>query len=123
MQSHVSSLDSAPISSMLAAVTTYAENIPTSEWITNSIFVAVVVTVVVLAFAIRATTKMKLVPSGVQNFVEFVVEFLYNQVEGIVGKKVAPKAFPLLATMFLFILVANWSGLIPGVGTMGWNHS
>ncbi|MFT5466786.1 MAG: F-type H+-transporting ATPase subunit a [Verrucomicrobiales bacterium] len=120
MQNLGFSLESAPLSSLLAAVTPYAQNLPFSEWITNSIFVAVLVLVLVLAFSLRATAKMRLIPSGIQNFVEFVVEFLYGQVEGIVGKKVAPRAFPLLATMFLFILVANWSGLIPGVGTAGW---
>jgi len=61
-----------------------------------------------------------MVPHPAQNLFELVVEFLYNQVEGIVGKKVAPRAFPLLATIFIFILVANWFGLVPGVGTMGW---
>ncbi len=68
----------------------------------------------------KATTNMQLVPHKAQNFFEFLVEFLYGRIEGIVGPKVAPKAFPLLATLFLFILVANWFGLIPGVGTIGW---
>ena len=46
----------------------------------------------------------------------------YGQVEGIVGKKMAPRAFPLLATFFIFILVSNWMGLLPGVGTVGWGE-
>jgi len=90
------------------------------SWITNSSFVAVIVVGGILWLARKATTNMQLVPSGPQNFFELVVEFLYDKVEGIVGKKVAPKAFPLLATLFIFILVANWFGLIPGVGTIGW---
>ena len=65
---------------------------------------------------------MQLVPHKAQNLFEFAVEFLYGQVEGIVGKHLAPKAFPLLATMFIFILVSNWLGLFPGVGTIGWDH-
>lgn len=88
-------------------------------WFTNSILVAVIVTVGVLLFTRMATKRMQLVPSGKQNFVEFLIEFLYGQVEGIVGKHVAPKAFPLLATIFIFILFANWFGLVPGVGTIG----
>lgn len=91
-------------------------------WFTNSIFVALVVTVGVLLFTRAATKRMELIPGGKQNLVEFVVEFLYNQVEAIVGKQVAPKAFPLLATIFIFVLVANWFGLIPGVGTIGWGE-
>lgn len=65
----------------------------------------------------------KLVPDGRQNFVEFIAEFLFNQVEAIVGKKVAPRAFPLLATIFVFVLVNNYFGLLPGVGTIGWKHA
>ncbi len=88
-------------------------------WFTNSIFVAIIVVVLVLMFARMATKKMALIPGKKQNLVEYVVEFLYGQVENIVGKKVAPKAFPLLATIFIFILVSNYSGLLPGVGTIG----
>lgn len=93
---------------------------PLVGWFTNSIFVAIVVTVGVLLFTRMATKRMELVPGAKQNFVELVIEFLYNQVESIVGKHVAPKAFPLLATIFIFIIVANWFGLVPGVGTIGW---
>lgn len=93
------------------------------SFLTNSLFVAAIVLGVLLWFARKATTNMQLVPHPAQNFFEFVVEFFYTQIEGIVGPKVAPKAFPLLATLFTFILVANWSGLIPGVGTIGWGEA
>ncbi len=90
--------------------------------ITNSILVAAIVTVLILWFVRGALKNPTLVPGGRQNFVELVVEFLYNQVEGIVGRKIAPKAFPLLATLFVYILVSNWFGLLPGVGTIGWGE-
>jgi len=96
-----------------------AEKLPFLGWFTNSIFVAIIVLVMVLWFVRLATRKMELIPNRKQNFVEFVVEFLYGQVEQIVGSRLAPKVFPLLATIFIFILVANWFGLIPGVGTIG----
>src|SRR5580693_5990950 len=89
---------------------------------TNSCVVAAVVVGVILWLARKATTNMQLVPHKAQNFFEFLVEFLYGRIEGIVGPKVAPKAFPLLATLFLFILVSNWFGLLPGVGTIGWGE-
>lgn len=88
-------------------------------WLTNSIFVALIVTGLILWFVRKATKNIKRVPSGMQNFVEYLIEFLYGQVEGIVGKKVAPRAFPLLATIFIFVLASNWFGLLPGVGTAG----
>lgn len=88
-------------------------------WLTSSIFVALIVLGVVY-FLVRAGTKrITAIPSGMQNAVEFMVEFLYDQVEGVVGKHIAPKAFPLLATIFVYVLVANWFGLLPGVGTIG----
>ncbi|MEM8954464.1 MAG: F0F1 ATP synthase subunit A [Verrucomicrobiota bacterium] len=101
-----------------------AGSIPAEEFIeggslTNSIFVALVVMAVILLFTRMATRKMALIPGAKQNLVEFVVEFLYNQVEEVVGKHVAPKAFPLLATIFVYVLISNWFGLLPGVGTIG----
>ncbi len=120
MPSQFSSLDGLNFSTVLA-VSSKAEELPFSEWLTNSIFVALLVLGIVGGLAYKATQNMQIVPHKLQNFFEFIVEFLYNQVEGIVGEKVAPKAFPLLATLFIFILVANWFGLIPGVGTVGWS--
>jgi len=97
-------------------------NESTFGFITNSCLVAGVVLGVILWFARKATTNMQLVPHAAQNFFEAIVEFLYDRIEGIVGPKVAPKAFPLLATLFVFILVSNWFGLLPGVGTIGWGE-
>ncbi|MEM7600697.1 MAG: F0F1 ATP synthase subunit A [Verrucomicrobiota bacterium] len=108
---------------LIAAGGLNAPELPSLAWITNSIFVALVVTVGVLLFTRMATKNMKLIPDAKQNFVELVIEFLYNQVEAIVGKHVAPKAFPLLATIFIFVIVANWFGLVPGVGTIGWGET
>lgn len=107
---------------MLAAGGINAPHIPGLGSLSNSILVAAIVTTAIFLFTRMATRKMSLVPDGRQNFVEFVVEFLYGQVEEIVGAKVAPKVFPLLATLFIFILSANWFGLIPGVGTIGFGE-
>jgi F-type H+-transporting ATPase subunit a len=92
------------------------------SFLTNSCFVAAISLVLILWVSRKATTNMQLVPHPSQNFFEFIVEFFYNQIEGIVGPKVAPKCFPLLATLFIFILVSNLSGLVPGVGTIGWGE-
>lgn len=92
-------------------------------FLSNSFFVGAIVVSIVLFVSAKATKKMSLVPHKWQNGFEFVVEFLYGQVEGIVGKKLAPRAFPLLGSLFIFILVANWIGLVPGVGTIGWGEA
>jgi F-type H+-transporting ATPase subunit a len=90
------------------------------EFITNSTAMALIVLGALLWLSKKATTNMTLVPHTWQNRLEFIIEFLYGQIESIVGPKQAPRAFPLLGTLFLFILVSNWFGLIPGVGTLGW---
>src|SRR6516164_2454033 len=97
--------------------------IPGVGWFTNSMLVTMIVTVLIIIWARRSTKKMQLVPQGAQNLFEALVETLYTTFEGIVGKHMIPKAFPLLATLFIFILTANWFGLVPGVGTIGFGPS
>ncbi|MGA0094700.1 MAG: F0F1 ATP synthase subunit A [Chthoniobacterales bacterium] len=92
------------------------------EWLTNSAFVCLIVVAVVLFFARRACRDVKLVPDGPQNAFEAVVEMLYDTLEEIVGPKMVSKIFSLLATLFLFILTANWFGLLPGVGSVGFGE-
>jgi F-type H+-transporting ATPase subunit a len=106
-------------SPLLGAVSLTAE--PVFGPVTNSIVMAVIVCAVIIWFVRGAMKNPQLVPDGRQNFVELVVEFLFTQTEAIVGKKVAPRAFPLLATIFVFVLVNNYFGLLPGVGTIGWH--
>ena len=90
-------------------------------FLTNSIFVAGLVTFLILWFVRGAMRNPQLIPGKKQNAVEFIIEFLYGQVEKILGPKVTKQAFPLLATLFIFITVANWCGLLPGVGTVGFD--
>ncbi len=92
------------------------------EWLTNSIFVAAIVSAAVILLARKATRGLRMVPGPSQNIFEALIEFLYEGLEGIVGRRMAGKAFGLLATLFIFILVANWFGLLPGVGSVGWGH-
>jgi F-type H+-transporting ATPase subunit a len=62
---------------------------------------------------------MTLIPTGAQNLFEALIETLYITFEGVVGKHMIPKVFSLFATLFIFILAANWFGLVPGVGSIG----
>ncbi len=98
----------------------YSESIP---WLSNSTVVSIIVVLLILWFARGATRRMELVPTnGKQNTFEAIVELLYNVLEGIVGKHMVGRALPLLATIFIFIVTANWMGLLPGVGTIGFSH-
>ncbi len=90
--------------------------------ITNSMVVTWVVALGLIAFAQIATRKMKDVPDGAQNFWEWMVESLHDFLEGIIGHHLVKRTFWFFATIFIFILFANWIGLIPGVGTIGWGY-
>jgi|TARA_B100000959_G_scaffold148141_1_gene155509 F-type H+-transporting ATPase subunit a len=89
--------------------------------ITNSMLVTWVVALGLIIVAQIATKKPKLVPSGLQNFVEWLVESLIEFFQGILGTKLAKETFWFFGTVFVFILFSNWFGLIPGVGTIGWD--
>jgi F-type H+-transporting ATPase subunit a len=90
--------------------------------ITNSMIVSWIVALGLILFAQHATRDMQQVPSGAQNFLEWLVEGLYRVLEGILGRHLTEKTFWFFATIFIFILATNWAGLIPGVGTIGWGH-
>jgi F-type H+-transporting ATPase subunit a len=91
--------------------------------ITNSMVVSWIVALFLIIFAQVATRKMKQVPEGAQNFLEWLVETLYGFLEGILGSHLTRKTFWFFATIFIFIISTNWAGLIPGVGTIGWGHA
>ena len=92
--------------------------------VTNSMLVTWIVAVLVILFARSATQRIQAVPSGSQNFWEWMVEGLHNFLSEIIGRELVTKTFWFFATVFIFILFTNWFGLLPGVGTIGWgSHS
>ena len=90
--------------------------------ITNSMVVTWIVAAALLIFSRAATRNMKQVPDGAQNFLEWLVAGLYSFLEGIIGPHLVRRTFWFFATTFIFILSANWLGLLPGSGTIGWGH-
>ena len=90
--------------------------------ITNSMVVTWIVALGLIIFAWVATRDMKAIPDGAQNFLEWLVGGLYSFLEGIIGPHLVKRTFWFFATIFIFILSANWFGLIPGAGTIGWGH-
>lgn len=89
--------------------------------ITNSIIMVWIAAGIIILFAKAATHQLKLVPSGFQNFAEWVVEGLYNFLEGILGHHLVKRTFWFFGGVFLLILITNWIGLLPGVGTWRYN--
>jgi F-type H+-transporting ATPase subunit a len=91
-------------------------------WVTNSMLASWIVALAVIVFAQIATRNIRTVPTGAQNFWEWLVQSLYNFLESIIGRELVQKTFWFFATIFIFILFTNWAGLIPGIGTVGWGH-
>jgi len=87
--------------------------------VTNSMVMLWIVAAVIITVAQLATRNIKLIPGGLQNFVEWIVEGLYNFLEGILGAHLVKRTFWFFATIFILILFTNWAGLFPGVGTIG----
>jgi F-type H+-transporting ATPase subunit a len=69
--------------------------------------------IIIIVVAASVCLSLKKIPGGLQNFIEFLVAFIENQIIDIIGKK-GLRYFPLVITVFFFILVANYIGLIPG---------
>ena len=91
--------------------------------ITNSMIMSWFAALVLICMSAVVTRQLKTVPSGAQNVFEMIIEFLLNMANGVIGDmKQTKKFFPLIATIFLFILTSNWLGLLPGVGTIGFNE-
>lgn len=91
--------------------------------ITNSMLMGWFASLVLIIGSYLVTRNMRLNPSGSQNFLEMIVEFLLNTVNDVIGDmKQTKRFFPLLATIFLFILTTNWLGILPGVGTIGFHE-
>ncbi len=92
-------------------------------WLTNSIVTTWVVCLLVVLLVRLACAKPSLVPSKGQFVFETILDLFKEMLEPIVGKKAFPVVFPLLICFFLFILAQNWAGLIPGVGTIGFEEN
>lgn len=85
--------------------------------ITNSMIMAWLAVIVLSVFAFFAGRNPQIVPRGAQNVFEFILETLLGLAEKTAGHY-ARRLFPLVATLFLFILTANYMALLPGVGTI-----
>jgi len=87
--------------------------------ITNSLLTTWLVMGLLIVLSLNATRNMKMIPGNAQLIAESIVGGLHDFFAAIAGKHIA-QFFPLLATLFLFILTANWVGLLPGVSTIGY---
>ena len=86
--------------------------------ITNSIIATWVTMVFLVSFSFVATRKMTLVPGRRQSLLEFIVEALLNFCRSVAGEKNGRRFFPIVATIFLFVVFNAWLSLLPGYGSI-----
>lgn len=89
------------------------------SWISNSMIMVWIAVAIIVVFSQLATRKMTMIPSGFQNFAEWLIESLYGFFAGILGEHLAKRTFWFYGSTFILILIVNYLGLFPGVGTMG----
>jgi F-type H+-transporting ATPase subunit a len=87
--------------------------------ITNTLIASWLTIIVLGGLFFAATRKMKLIPGGLQNFAEWIVETLLNFVKGVAGEKNARTIFPVMATIFLYVMTNAFLALLPFFGTIG----
>ncbi len=89
--------------------------------ITNSLLATWLTMAVLFIFTYFATRNMRMIPNAVQSVAELVVGGLYDFFGSVTGHHVR-KFFPVVASIFMFVIMANWIGLLPGVGTIGFTE-
>ena len=87
--------------------------------VTNSMITSWIISIAIVIIVKLLVGRTSLIPSKGQLIVESAITSLRTILEPIVGKKVFYPSFWLLSGLFIFILIHNWSGLLPGVGTIG----
>jgi F-type H+-transporting ATPase subunit a len=88
--------------------------------ITNSMLNSVLALIIVAIMALALKNKVKMVPRGLQNVLEAVIEWFLGIFDSVTGDpKKSLKFAPFVLAFFFFVLINNWLGLLPGVGSIG----
>jgi F-type H+-transporting ATPase subunit a len=88
--------------------------------VTNAYINSTLVTLIIVVFAFVFSRNLKPIPGRLQAAVESLVEFLLGYFDQVTGSREKSKRFfPLVGTLFIFILLSNWLGLLPGTGSIG----
>src|SRR5476649_490395 len=90
--------------------------------INNSMIAAVIASIIIIIVVQIAMRAPKLVPDGLQNVVEWLVESLSDFIESITGRETMMRGFWYFGGLFVFVFAENLLALLPGVGTIGYGH-
>jgi len=86
--------------------------------ITNSIIASWLTIIVLVAIAYAVTHRIKLIPSRLQCLLEFALEWMLNLCKDVAGEKNGRRFFPIVTTIFLFVMINAWLSLLPGFGSI-----
>ncbi|MCL0028722.1 F0F1 ATP synthase subunit A [Dehalococcoidia bacterium] len=108
----------------LPAIALPAESVTSGDVIggfhvTNTMVATWLAIIVLLLITLVVRLKLAEVPGRIQGIVELIMEFFLGLTESIAGHELARRFFPLVMTIFIFIVTANWMGILPGFGTIG----
>lgn len=88
--------------------------------VTNSLVVSFIVLNIMVGLGVSLKRKLAIVPGMFQGFFELAIEGLMGLMDSVLGdRNKTEKYLPLIATIFLTVITANWLGLLPGVGSIG----
>ena len=87
--------------------------------VTNTMFTSWLVVATLVIGVLLMTRRWEIVPRGAQNFIEAIVEAFYNLVVSVAGEKNGRRFFPVVATIFFFVLASNWLSLLPVFNVIG----
>jgi F-type H+-transporting ATPase subunit a len=87
--------------------------------VTNALVTGWIVSLALIVAIRKVIRTPTLIPSRGQAFMESIIDGLRNLLEPVVGKKALAYVFPVLLSYFFFVLIHNWSGLFPGIGSIG----
>lgn len=97
---------------------------PIAHWgtfpITNTLVLSLIISISLIVFAITLSGNIRKIPTGIQNIVEMIIEGAIDFIDSIVqDRKQTYAFFPIVFTIFLFVIMSNWIELIPGLGSVG----
>ncbi len=88
--------------------------------VTNTLVVTLGISLIIIIGSFILKSRVRLIPRGFQNVVEYVLEALLNLADSVTqDRKQSKKFFPLVATIFIFVILSNWVEVVPGLGTIG----
>lgn len=92
--------------------------------VTNTLVMTFLLSLLIIVVALVLCKRLKLIPRGLQNIFEYAIEAMLDLIDSVTqNKEQSKKFFPIVVTIFIFVILSNWIELIPGLGTIGINEN